>query len=154
MKNRSNLISLCTDVSPPSEINREKRRLWIAVVNRVPVSPECWGKPLIGIARDTGLRRLQRWGQGRKIRRVSRRPVKGTIPSKVPGFPTLSALVLVRAVCRSVALNGTKIFFFFERHKDCKPGVDHDTTNDINTRPPSESGVIPQIRHHQQTWYH
>ena len=33
----------------------------------------------------------------------------GTIPSKVPGFPTLSALVLVRAVCRSVALNGTKI---------------------------------------------
>ena len=29
--------SLCTDVPPPSEKNRGKRRLWIAVVNRVPV---------------------------------------------------------------------------------------------------------------------
>ena len=32
-----------------------------------------------------------------------------------------------------------------ERHKDCKQGVDHDTTNDSNTRPRSESGVIPLI---------
>ena len=35
--------------SPPSvRKNRERRRLWIADDNRVPVSPECWGQPLIG----------------------------------------------------------------------------------------------------------
>ena len=34
---------------PPSlKKNRERRRLWIADDNRVPVSPECWGQPLIG----------------------------------------------------------------------------------------------------------
>ena len=46
---KQNIHSLCSDVPPPSEKNQENRRLWIAVVNRVPaVSPECWGKPLIG----------------------------------------------------------------------------------------------------------
>ena len=40
--------SLCTDVPPSLRKNREKRRLWIADDNRVPVSPECLGQPLIG----------------------------------------------------------------------------------------------------------
>ena len=39
----------CVQTSPlPQKKNREKRRLWIADDNRVPVSPECWGQPLIG----------------------------------------------------------------------------------------------------------
>ena len=34
---------------PPSlRKNRERRRLLIAEENRVPVSLECWGQPLIG----------------------------------------------------------------------------------------------------------
>ena len=36
-KETYNFQILCMDVPPPSEKNREKRRLWIAVVNRVPV---------------------------------------------------------------------------------------------------------------------
>ena len=50
---KQNIHSLCTDVPPPSEKNQENRRLWIAVVNRVPVSPECLGKPLIGCNLNT-----------------------------------------------------------------------------------------------------
>ena len=39
----------CVQTSPlPQKKNREKRRLWIADDNHVPVSPECWGQPLIG----------------------------------------------------------------------------------------------------------
>ena len=41
-------LSLCTEVPPSVRKNRERRRLWIADDNRVPVSPECWGLPLIG----------------------------------------------------------------------------------------------------------
>ena len=36
-KETYNFQILCMDVPPPSKKNREKRRLWIAVVNRVPV---------------------------------------------------------------------------------------------------------------------
>ena len=38
----------CVQAPPFPRKNRERRRLWISDDNRVPVSPECWGYPLIG----------------------------------------------------------------------------------------------------------
>ena len=41
--------NLRTDVPPPSEkIGRRDVSEWLSLIYRVLISPECWGKPLIG----------------------------------------------------------------------------------------------------------